>query len=68
MRGIWVGLLGIVAGAGCAPVNAARVVDPGPPHPIIEHVEQQEVLTPLPLRVRLPASYGAQYVLALVRT
>jgi hypothetical protein len=42
--------------------------DPGPPHPIIEHVTQQEILTPLPLRVRLPAKYGVAYVLALVRT
>ncbi|MEZ4439372.1 MAG: hypothetical protein R3B72_09805 [Polyangiaceae bacterium] len=53
---------------GCAPLPPPQPLDPGPSHPIIEHVEEQEVLTPLPLRVRLPASYRAKYVLALVLT
>lgn len=42
--------------------------DPGPPKPIIEVLPQQEILTPLPLRVRLPQHYGVEYVLALVLT
>jgi hypothetical protein len=41
-------------------------MDPGPPRPIIEHVAKQEILTPLPIRVRLPASYGVEHVLVLV--
>jgi hypothetical protein len=35
---------------------------------VIEHVAKQEILTPLPLRVSLPASYGAEHVLVLVLT
>lgn len=51
----------------CASVAPASF-DPGPPQPIIEHVAKQEILTPLPLRVSLPASYGVQHVLVLVLT
>lgn len=53
---------------GCAPLPEPELVEAGPPAPIIEHVEEQEILTPLPLRVRLPRSYGAKYVVALVLT
>jgi hypothetical protein len=51
--------------AGCArpPVMP---VDPGPPVPVVEYVKRQEILTPLPLRVRLPAQYGAERVLVFV--
>lgn len=42
--------------------------DPGPPLPIVEYVTAQEILTPLPLRVRLPARYGAENVLVFVHT
>jgi hypothetical protein len=41
-------------------------MDPGPSRPIIEHVQRQEILTPLPLRVRLPATYDVEHVLVLV--
>jgi hypothetical protein len=30
--------------------------DPGPAVPVVEYVSHQEVLTPLPLRVRMPAA------------
>jgi len=40
--------------------------DPGPPVPSVEYVTKQEILTPLPLRVRLPARYGAERVLVFV--
>lgn len=40
--------------------------DPGPRVPIVEHVQLQEILTPLPLRVRLPTRYGAEHVLVFV--
>lgn len=53
----------------CSPPDfPSQPADPGPPAPVIEHVAQQEILTPLPLRVRLPASYGVEYVLVLVLT
>jgi hypothetical protein len=54
------------AGASCAP--AATVHEPGPPAPVVEYVTRQEILTPLPLRVRLPASTGAEHVVVLFRT
>lgn len=41
--------------------------DPGPPQPIVEYVTQQQILTELPLRVRLPARYGAERVLVFAR-
>jgi len=46
------------------PVSA----DQGPPYPIVEYVTHQEILTPLPLRVRLPARYGAESVIVLYQT
>ncbi len=50
---------------GCA---TAVKLDSGPARPIIEYVTYQEILTPLPLRVRLPSSYDVEHVLVLVRT
>jgi hypothetical protein len=53
----------------CSPYpNTAAGVDPGPPSPVVEYVNWQEILTPLPLRVRLPARYGAEHVLVFVLT
>lgn len=46
----------------------ATPADPGPPLPIVEYVTHQEILTPLPLRVRLPARYGAESVIVLYQT
>jgi hypothetical protein len=40
--------------------------DPGPPEPVVEHVAQQQILTPLPMRVSLPARYGTERVLVFV--
>jgi hypothetical protein len=50
----------------CAP-PPRPAADPGPPQPIVEYVTQQQILTDLPLRVRLPARYGAERVLVLAR-
>jgi hypothetical protein len=62
-------LLAASSSLACSSVEGpAAPTDPGPAQPIVEVVSEQEILTPLPLRVRLPASYGASYVLALVRT
>ncbi len=52
--------------ASCAATPEPVVADPGPPVPIVEHVQLQEILTPLPLRVRLPTRYGAAHVLVFV--
>ncbi len=46
----------------CAPPPVAPV-DPGPPEAMVEYVTRQQILTELPLRVRLPARYGAERVL-----
>ena len=42
--------------------------DPGPAYPVVEYVTEQEILTALPLRVRLPSRYGAERVLVFVHT
>lgn len=55
----------LVAGCGRPP---EMPVDPGPPAPEVEYVTRQEILTPLPLRVRLPARYRAEYVLVFFHT
>jgi hypothetical protein len=52
--------------ASCTATPEPVVADPGPPVPIVEHVQLQEILTPLPLRVRLPSRYGAAHVLVFV--
>jgi hypothetical protein len=46
----------------------APAADPGPQLPVVEHVSRQEILMPLPLRVRLPARYGAERVLVFFHT
>ncbi|MBX3189593.1 MAG: hypothetical protein KF819_21385 [Labilithrix sp.] len=52
--------------AACTPTAVNS--DPGPAVPVVEYVRQQEVLTPLPLRVRLPAKTGAEHVVVLFKT
>jgi hypothetical protein len=62
--------LGCALAAGCAHPTPSSPTpsDPGPRLPVVEYVTQQEILTPLPLRVRLPARYGAERVLVLYKT
>lgn len=40
----------------------------GPAAPTVEYVQRQEVLTPLPVRVRMPAASGVEHVVVLYRT
>jgi hypothetical protein len=42
--------------------------DPGPAYPLVETVREQEILTPVPMRVSLPASLGADSVAVRFRT
>jgi hypothetical protein len=44
----------------------ATPVDPGPAQPVVEYVARQQILTALPMRVRLPARYGAERILVFV--
>ncbi len=55
----------LLASVACGP---PATIDPGPPSPIVEYVQRQEILTPLPLRVRLPRSTNTEHVVVLVRT
>ena len=55
-----------VATASCA--TTGGVQEPGPAVPTVEYVTRQEILTPLPLRVRMPAASGTEHVVVLVRT
>lgn len=57
----------LVSGAlmSCAPTT---LVEAGPATPEVQYLTRQEVLTPLPLRVRLPAAEGAEHVIVLFRT
>jgi len=51
----------------CAPDRVpAAPNDPGPADPTVEYVAHQQILTELPMRVRLPARYGAERVFAFV--
>ncbi len=78
MRGLrsassFAGLLGVPALAllapGCLPPSAPPVaLEPEPADPVVEYVTEQEILTPLPLRVRLPSRYGADRVFVFYRT
>lgn len=56
-------LLGVSA---CATTSGP--IDLGPSVPVVEYVQHQEILTPLPMRVRLPAATNAEHVVVLVRT
>jgi hypothetical protein len=53
------------AAPACAP---SAIVEPGPATPEVQYLTRQEILTPLPLRVRLPATEGAEHVIVLFRT
>ena len=57
------GFASLAAGCGRSP---AMPIDHGPSAPIVEYVTEQEILTHLPMRVRLPESYGAERVLVFV--
>jgi hypothetical protein len=54
--------------ASCRPAQIAPVAMPEPSQPVVEYVTTQEILTPLPLRVWLPARYGAERVLVFFQT
>ncbi len=65
-------LLSLLLAAGCASGALAcapsAIVEPGPATPEVQYLTRQEILTPLPLRVRLPAADGAEHVIVLFRT
>jgi len=61
-------LSGLPLVTGCRPAETYAVVVPEPAQPMVEYVTEQEILTPLPLRVRLPARYGAERVLVFFQT
>lgn len=50
----------------CAPTTGT--FEPGPAAPTVEYVTHQEILTPLPVRVRMPATSNAEHVVVLFRT
>jgi hypothetical protein len=53
----------------CAPREQQAVaVDPGPPQPTIETVPYQEILSPVPVRVRFPTRLGVDHVILYYRT
>ena len=55
--------------AGCSSsLSKPDVADPGPPQPLVETVPYQEILTPVPVRVGLPAKIGIEQVVMLYRT
>jgi hypothetical protein len=51
----------------CVP-EPVTPADRGPSAPVVEYLTRQEILTALPLRVRLPSRYGAERVLVFVLT
>jgi hypothetical protein len=54
---------------GCSSsLNKADAPDPGPRQPLVETVPYQEILTPVPVRVGLPAKVGINQVVMLYRT
>ena len=54
---------------GCAPTSQQAVVtDPGPAQPALETVPYQEILAPVPIRVRFPVRYGVEDVILYYRT
>jgi hypothetical protein len=55
--------------ASCRPAETpATASAPEPSLPVVEYVTKQEILTPLPIRVWLPARYGAERVLVFFQT
>jgi hypothetical protein len=69
MRSFFFGFTGVGVLSMCA-LSCATAAPPeyGPATPTVEFVTRQEVLTPLPLRVRMPAASGTEHVVVLVRT
>ena len=56
--------LAAVALAACVETPAPVLpYSPPPPAPVVEYVNEQQILAPLPVRVRLPDHYGAEKVL-----
>jgi hypothetical protein len=61
--------LAMLVAFGCtSSLKKPDIVDPGPPQPLVETVPYQEILTPVPVRVGLPATVGIEQVLMLYRT
>ena len=60
--------LTLVASCALTACGPSVLVEPGPATPEVQYLTRQEVLTPLPLRVRLPAAEGAEHVVVLFRT
>jgi hypothetical protein len=58
-------LAGSLFASGCERPPATPT-DLGPPQPLVEYVTRQQILTELPMRVRLPARYSAEHVLVFV--
>jgi hypothetical protein len=55
--------------ASCRPAETPTAASaPEPSRPVVEYVTEQEILTPLPIRVWLPARYGAERVLVFFQT
>jgi hypothetical protein len=61
-------LTSIALALGAAACGTVGPTEPGPAVPTVEYVTRQEILTPLPLRVRMPAASGTEHVVVLVRT
>ena len=65
----WSILVLVLVASGCSSrLNQAEAPDPGPPKPLVETVPYQEILTPVPVRVGLPAKIGIEQVVMLYRT
>jgi hypothetical protein len=54
--------------ASCRPAETSVIATAEPSQPVVEFVTTQEILTPLPLRVWLPARYGAERILVFYQT
>jgi hypothetical protein len=62
-------LAATLVAVGCtSTLKNSDVADPGPPQPVVETVPYQEILTPVPVRVGLPAKIGIEQVVMLYRT
>lgn len=60
-------LVAAVSASACAGERGPEgPADLGPSQPVVEYVTKQQILTELPLRVQLPARYGAERVLVFV--
>ena len=64
--GVLGGMASALLAASCA--QSTATYEAGPVAPTVEFVRHQEILTPLPLRVRMPNTSNAEHVVVLVRT